>query len=109
MVRLRVRELAELRGITRYALAKATGLSLPTIYQLAREDGAFKRLEASTIDLLCEALGCLPGELFVRTAGSQRATPGAGAKPKAPRAPRSRKAKGKVSRGMDTSGGERVR
>ena len=52
--------------MTRYALAKASGLSLSAIYRLAGQSGRFSRLEADTIARLCGALRCTPGELIRR-------------------------------------------
>jgi len=65
-VRLRLLQLLKRRKMTRYRLAKTSGLSLPHIYRLARADGHFTRLEAQTIDRLCAALHCKPGDLIVR-------------------------------------------
>lgn len=65
-VRLNLTTLLRRRGITRYALAKASGLSLSAIYRLAGRSGRFTRLEADTIDRLCSALRCDPGELIRR-------------------------------------------
>jgi DNA-binding Xre family transcriptional regulator len=48
-----------------YALAKATGLSLATVYRLTNNQS--QRVELETIDKLCGALKCQPGDLFVRT------------------------------------------
>ena len=66
MVRLRLFQLLKRRKMTRYRLAKVSGLSLPHLYRLARPDGQFTRLEATTIDKLCAALRCKPGDLIVR-------------------------------------------
>jgi DNA-binding Xre family transcriptional regulator len=66
MVRLRLLQLLKRRKMTRYRLAKVSGLSLPHVYQLARPDGHFARLEAETIEKLCAALRCKPGDLIVR-------------------------------------------
>ena len=77
MVRLNLVAMLRRRGMTRYALAKATGLSLTTVYRLARPDGTFRRLEAATIDALCAALDCGPGELLTRPdCGSAPRKPG---------------------------------
>ncbi len=65
-VRLNLTALLRRRGTTRYALAKASGLSLSAIYRLAARSGRFTRLEADTIDRLCGALRCTPGELIRR-------------------------------------------
>lgn len=65
-MRLRLLQLLKRRKMTRYRLAKASGLSLPTVYRLARPDGRFTQLAADTIDKLCTALRCKPGDLIVR-------------------------------------------
>jgi putative transcriptional regulator len=64
MVRLELARLLRQRKMTGYALAKATGLSQTTVYSLLRRGGEFDRLEARTIDALCRALECTPGELI---------------------------------------------
>jgi len=66
MVRLRLAQLLKQRKLTWYALSKATGLSLPTVYRLSASDGAFKRVEAETMDKLCAALDCEISDLLVR-------------------------------------------
>lgn len=71
-MRLNLSKLLKERGWTRYRLAKESGISLPTIYRLARVDGKFARLESGTIDALCEALGVSPGELIVHTSNKRR-------------------------------------
>lgn len=65
-VRLDLTALLRTRGLTRYALAKRSGLSLSAIYRIAGRSGRFTRLEADTIDRLCRALRCTPGELIRR-------------------------------------------
>src|SRR5438093_13299367 len=50
LVRLRVRQLLEERGLTGYAIAKYTGLSLNTIYRLTRPNGRFRLIHADTIE-----------------------------------------------------------
>jgi DNA-binding Xre family transcriptional regulator len=66
MVRLRLAQLLQQRKMTGYRLSKLTGLSLPTVYRLSAPSGKFKRLEAKTIDALCEALHCRVADLIVR-------------------------------------------
>lgn len=65
-VRLNLMGLLRTRGLTRYGLAKASGISLSAVYRLAGRSGRFTRLEAETIDRLCAALRCTPGELIRR-------------------------------------------
>ena len=64
MLRLRLRQLLEARGLSAYALAKFSGLSLNTIYRLTRPSGRFRIIRADTIERLCGALRVTPSELF---------------------------------------------
>jgi putative transcriptional regulator len=64
MLRLRVAQLMKSRGVTAYALAKGAGLSYPTAWRLSRPTGEFQRLEASTLNRLCEFFNVQPGELL---------------------------------------------
>ena len=66
-VRLNVAKLLKKRGMTAYQLAKASGLPIASAYRLARAGGTFRRIEARTVDKLCKALHCRPGDLFVFT------------------------------------------
>ena len=63
-VRLRLLDILRARGLTAYALAKFTGLSLNTIYRLTRRDGRFTLIRSDTIERLCAALRVTPTELF---------------------------------------------
>jgi DNA-binding Xre family transcriptional regulator len=64
LLRLRLRQLLEARGLSAYGLAKFTGLSLNTIYRLTRPSGRFSLIRADTIERLCGALRVTPSELF---------------------------------------------
>ena len=64
MVRLRVAELMRTRGLSAYALGKGAGLTYPTAYRLSRSSGKFGRLEAETLNRLCEFLQVQPAELL---------------------------------------------
>lgn len=73
IMKLRVPELLEERGLTAYALAKASDgrLSLSTAHRLAR--GEWKCLSAEVLEALCEVLEIDdPGPLFERDAGKRR-------------------------------------
>jgi DNA-binding Xre family transcriptional regulator len=67
-LRLRFPELLEARGLTPYALAKATdgALSRSMAYRIVAERGAFRCLSPEQIEALCQALEVEPGELFER-------------------------------------------
>lgn len=64
VLRLRLRQLLEVRHVSPYGLSKFTGLSLNTIYRLTRPTGRFRLIRADTIERLCGALRIKPSELF---------------------------------------------
>jgi len=64
VVRLRVAALLRERGLTAYALAKGTGMTLTRAYRLANEEGEFDRLEADALNRLCGFFQLPPGELL---------------------------------------------
>lgn len=66
-MRLRLAQLLKARRMTRYALAKASGLRAATVYALARPDGRFERLDRRTLETLCDTLKVTPGELLHHT------------------------------------------
>ena len=72
MIRLTVWRLLKARGLTAYALARDTDLTEPRAYRLAAEDGAFDRLEADALEMLCEYFGVQPGELLEWVPGKRR-------------------------------------
>jgi putative transcriptional regulator len=63
VVALRVDKLLKERGMTAHALAKVAGIPRTTAYRLAR-GRQIKRFDTRTIDRLCRALNCVPGDLF---------------------------------------------
>ena len=65
MVRLRVAELLRERGLKPYDLITGAGFSPNASYKLA--GGEFERINADTIDRLCEFFKVSPGELIERT------------------------------------------
>jgi putative transcriptional regulator len=62
MVYLNLKKLLKDRGLSGYRLAKVTGLTPTTVYKLLK--GNFDRLERRTIDELCKALDCVPGDII---------------------------------------------
>ena len=72
-MRLRLPELLKARGLTPYALARASRgrISMSLAYRMQREQGAFKCLSPDALEALCEVLGVGPEDLFER--GSERA------------------------------------
>lgn len=72
-MKLELAALMKKRKMTGYQLAKATGLSANMIYTLLnRADGDFKRIEVRTINALCRALNCTPGDLLTYTPDKQK-------------------------------------
>jgi putative transcriptional regulator len=65
MVTLRLDELLTDRKKSAYWLAQQTGLTNANLSRLRR--GLTKGIDFETIDKLCSALECEPGELFTRT------------------------------------------
>ena len=63
MLRLRLVRLLKERGMTPYALAKASGISLSHVYALVKKHDV-GRISGGTIQALCRALRCQPGDLF---------------------------------------------
>lgn len=75
IIRLRVREIAESKGMNMQALADKSQIAYSTIvdwwYDRAR------RIDKATLNRLCEALEVSPGELIVREEGDEKnETPG---------------------------------
>ncbi len=64
MIKLRLSEMLKERGRTPYWLAKETGIRYASIWQMSKGDLA--RLHVDTLELICEALDCQPGDLLVR-------------------------------------------
>jgi DNA-binding Xre family transcriptional regulator len=65
MVLLKVRELAEKRGITNpLALSKRSGLAYANCWKIWHDQQT--RIDLSTIDSLCNALECEPGDFIIR-------------------------------------------
>ena len=64
MIRLKVYEkMAEAGFRTRKALADATGITPQNLGAIVKGDGV-KRIDLDTLDKLCRALRCQPGDLM---------------------------------------------
>lgn len=71
--RLKIREAAEKRGVTSsYQLMKA--LNIPPGHASKLWKGEMRMIGLDTIDALCNALQCKPGELFDYSADGTKAT-----------------------------------
>lgn len=63
-IRLRLAEILKARKLSAYALGKGAGLNYPTVHRMSRSGATFRRLDADTLNRLCEFLGVQPGELL---------------------------------------------
>ena len=65
VIEVRLKQLLEKQGRTRYWLAQESGINYDT---LARIEGAehSNRIELRVLDEICRALDCQPGDLLVR-------------------------------------------
>lgn len=70
MIRLLLSEMLVERGRSAYWLAKETGIRYASIWQMSKGDTA--RLHIETLDRICEALECEPGDLLVRVSGARQ-------------------------------------
>jgi putative transcriptional regulator len=64
MIEVRLKDLLAERGRTRYWLAKETGIQFKTLSRIGQA-ASNNRIELSTIDKICRALQCQPGDLLV--------------------------------------------
>lgn len=70
-VRFRIVSLLEEKGVTQSELARRSGVSFQTINAMSRNRTV--RVDLSTIDAICAALDCEPGDLFERESKKRRA------------------------------------
>ncbi len=64
VIKVRLEELLEERGITLYRLAKDSGIAYENLRKLKNGDAT--RIYFETLDRLCEALKCDPCDLLTR-------------------------------------------
>ncbi|MEK6334979.1 MAG: helix-turn-helix domain-containing protein [Acidobacteriota bacterium] len=62
MIEVRVSDLLEKRGRTFYWLAKETGISHTTLWRLKK--GKAYGVTLDTLDKICQALSCQPGDIL---------------------------------------------
>jgi len=65
MIQVRLRELLEARGKSRYWLAQETGIQFNTLTRIERAESS-NRIELRVLDEICRALECQPGDLLIR-------------------------------------------
>jgi putative transcriptional regulator len=82
MVRLRIDELLKEAGRTVYWLGKQPGLTDMTVYRLRH--GKTGAIKFETIEALCKALQCQPGDLFDRLGHAPKPKARLKRKPKPP-------------------------
>jgi DNA-binding Xre family transcriptional regulator len=63
-ITLRVAELLKAKGWTAYRLAKEARISLTLAYRVAKPHARLRRLDHDTVEKLCLAFGCQPGDLL---------------------------------------------
>ena len=71
MVELRVKELAVEKGIDNpFSLSKESGIAYANCYKIWNNQQTMIGLD--TLDRLCDALGCEPGDILVKVPKSAR-------------------------------------
>ena len=70
MIETRIDELQEGRGRTFYWLAKETGISHTTLWRLKK--GKALGINFGTLEGICRALGCQPGDVLRLAADGKR-------------------------------------
>ena len=74
MIEIRVDGLLEERGRTFYWLAKETGISHTTLWRLKK--GKALGINFETLEKMCQALGCQPGDVLTFANGKKKSTRG---------------------------------
>jgi putative transcriptional regulator len=68
MIKIELEKLLEGRSL--YWLSQQTGIRWATL--AAMQNGAAQRLNLEDLDLMCDALGCVPGDLLVKVERKSR-------------------------------------
>jgi len=71
MIEVRLKQLLEKRGRTRYWLAKESGINYDTLARIETAEH-FNRIELRVLDGICRALECQPGDILVWVDDSKR-------------------------------------
>lgn len=64
MIEVRLKQVLEDRGHSRYWLAKESGIDYDTLTRVERAESS-NRIELRVLDEICRALQCQPGDLLV--------------------------------------------
>jgi putative transcriptional regulator len=70
MIEVRLRELLEAKGRSRYWLSQESGIEYKTLMRIERAESS-NRIELRVLDEICRALECQPGDLLVRVDDSK--------------------------------------
>lgn len=70
MIKFQLSEILEERQRTLYWLWKQTGIRYATVWQMGQAEVV--RLNIDTLDRICEALECQPGDLLIRVEGRKK-------------------------------------
>lgn len=76
MIEVKLRELLEARGRSRYWLAKETGIQYSTLIRIEQAQSS-NRIELRVLEQICRALECEPGDLLVLADDATQANKGA--------------------------------
>jgi len=71
MIEVRLKELLEERGRSRYWLAKESGIHYDTLSRIEQAESS-NRIELRVLDEICRALQCQPGDILVWMDDSKR-------------------------------------
>ena len=71
MIDVRLKQLLEERGRSRYWLAQETGIEYKTLARIETAEH-FNRIELRVLDGICSALKCQPGDILVWVDDSKR-------------------------------------
>jgi putative transcriptional regulator len=74
MIEVKLKDLLENRGRTRYWLAQETGIQFKTLARIERAESS-NRIELRVLDSICRALECQPGDLLVFVTTDKPASP----------------------------------
>lgn len=73
MIVFKLQEIMDKKGITRYQLAKDTGINYLTINKLYK--GESRTIQFDILDKICTQLECTPGDLLVYTTDPAASSP----------------------------------
>jgi putative transcriptional regulator len=74
MIEVKLKDLLEARGRSRYWLSQETGLEYKTLMRIERAESS-NRIELRVLDSICRALECQPGDLLVFVDADKPASP----------------------------------